>query len=434
MIAVAAEQIMVTFKGEGAGVDELSWGQSENWSAIVSQKTWIPLGGVKPLDPGTTVEDIADELAYLMSRYQPMRTKLLFKDGRVLQEVFDSGEIALSIVDCADDPSVTAEAICDEWRASEMDFTAEWPVRMAVVRCGGELTHMAVLVSHLVTDATGAGVMMAEVARREAAPVSGMQPLEQARWQQSPAGRRQNASALRYWEGILRSIPPSRFPQALAEGGPRYWHGEFSSPAMLTALQRIVASSGLESTTVLLTLYSLALHYFTGINPVVIRPIVSNRFRPGLANVVCTLAQGGLCSLDVAGQPFGEALEIVQRSVLSAYKYAYFDHHHMVDLRSRVALDRGVEIDTSCYFNDRRSPGHMGSRAIEDPAEFRWIASQDAPSFEQLFVHIDDVPGTVQITIYLDTAYVPAAAGEALLRKMAAIALEAGTRMGESSP
>jgi hypothetical protein len=76
----------------------------------------------------------------------------------------------------------------------------------------------------------------------------------------------------------------------------------------------------------------------------------------------------------------------------------------------------------------------MSSIATDCPPEFRWIASQDAPSFEPLFVHIDDVPGTVQITIYLDTACVPAAAGEALLRKMAAIALEAGTRMGESSP
>src|SRR5258708_559700 len=143
----AAERIMVSFKGEGAGVGELSWGQSENWSAIVSQKTWIPLGGVKPLDPGTTVDEIADEPAYLMSRYQTMRTRLIFApDGHPTQEVFESGEIALSIVDAGSaDPLSVAESVCDGWRESTIDFAVEWPVRMAVIRAGGVLTHMAVL-------------------------------------------------------------------------------------------------------------------------------------------------------------------------------------------------------------------------------------------------------------------------------------------------
>ncbi|WP_020522322.1 condensation domain-containing protein [Catelliglobosispora koreensis] len=420
MHAVAAERIVVPFKGEGAGVDELSWGQTENWSAIVAQKTWIPLGGVKPLPPTTTIEEIADELAYLMGRYQPMRTKLRFApDGHPRQEVFESGEIVLSIVDAgSSDPLTVAEAICDGWRDDTLDFASEWPVRMALVRKDGVLTHMSVLMSHFVTDAAGALVMMSEVAQRVSAPVAGMQPLEQARWQQSPAGQRQNESSLRHWDNILRTVSPHRFPPVSSPAEPRYWHGEFSSPKLLKAVLDIADRRGTETSTVLFALYAVALNQITGISPVVIRPMVSNRFRPGMSNVVCTLAQAGLCSFDIGGLSFPDALTVVQRSVMAAYKHAYFNHHDMVAFRERIALERGQEINIACYFNDRRSSSRGSSFVSDAPATFRWVASQDAPSFEPLFLHIDDVPGTAQITLYLDSHYFSPADGERLVRLM----------------
>lgn len=433
----APEQIMVAFEGEGAGEGELAWGQSENWSAIVSQKTWIPLGGVKPLPAGTTVEDIADELRYLMSRYQPMRTRLRFDaQGRPTQVVYGSGEVPLEIVDAGDaHPGEVAEAVCDRYRSTDLDFAKEWPIRMAVVHQRGQLTHMAVLVSHFVTDAAGAVVMMTEVAARENAPAPAMQPLAQASWQQSPAGRRQNDASLRYWEGILRTIDPRRFNEPPDQNQPRYWQAEFNSPAMLPAVRAIAERSGLESSTILLAVFAVALNEITGINPVVVRPMVSNRFRPGLANVVCTLAQAGLCVLDVADASFDEALQRVQRSVMNAYKHAYFDHADMVDLRARIARERGTDLDTACYFNDRRGASRqqetgpvLTPRQIRDAlprTTFEWILGQDSPSFEPLFVHIDDVPDTIQVTIYLDTRSVSLADGEALVRGMEAVTVAA---------
>ncbi|GAA2639896.1 hypothetical protein GCM10010399_86680 [Dactylosporangium fulvum] len=419
----APERVSVRFAGDGAGTGPLSWGQLENWSAIVKQRTWLPLGGVKPLPAGTTVEEIADELRYLMSRYQPMRTRLRFApDGTPSQEVYDQGEIFLDVVDAdGKDPEKVAESVCDRWREDELDFTAEWPVRMAVVRKDGEITHMAVLMSHFVTDATGAMTMMTEVAARVTTPVAGLQPLAQAEWQRSPAGQRHNAAAQRYWEGILRVVEPRRFPSPRMVETPRYWHGEFTSPALSRAVPELAGRTGVDSSTILLALYAGALTRVTGVDPVVIRPMVSNRFRPGLADVVCTLAQAGLLMVDAGGLGLEELLERVRRVTTAAYKYAYFHHTGMEAVVARVAAERGEPIELGCYFNDRRGPVRDVASAPGE-STFRWVVAQEAPSFEPLFVHVDDVPGTIRISMYLDAAHITPDDGEAVLRGMEALA------------
>ncbi|MEU7870815.1 condensation domain-containing protein [Dactylosporangium sp. NPDC049140] len=409
----APERVSVGFEGGTAGEGPLSWGQLENWSAIVKQGTWLPLGGVKPLPPGTTVDEVAAELRYLMTRYEPMRTLLRFApDGTPTQVVYGSGEIDLEIVDAgAADPGEAAEKLCDAWRAKQLDFATEWPLRMAIVRQNDELTHMAVLVSHFVTDAAGALTMLTEVAARTETPVEGLPPLAQAHWQASPAGRRHNAAAQRYWDEILRTVPPRRFPPTGNSTKPRYWHGEYTSPALGIAARQWAQSTGLDSSTVLLAAFAGALHNVLGSDPVVIRPMVSNRFRPGLARVVCTLAQAGLLSLPAAAGDFAELLGRARRVTMAAYKYAYFHHGEMQRLMDRYDVELG------CYFNDRRGPSR--DEPIE-PGEsaFRWVTAQDAPAFEPLFVHIDDVPGTLRLSVYLDAAHLDPAAAEEVMREM----------------
>jgi hypothetical protein len=432
----SVERIMVAFEGDGAGEGPLSWGQSENWSTIQAIGNWFPLGGVKPLPPGTTLDDIAAELRYLMSRYQPMRTRLRFDaEGRPLQVVSGSGEIALEVVDAGDeDPGAVADAVSERYRSAELDFTTGWPVRMGVVRHQGEPTHLVVLMSHLAVDGTGALIMMGEVAAGTDTPVPELQPLAQARWQQSAAGRRQNDASLRYHEGVLRSVGARRYrEQQPTPGQPRYWEAEFDSPAMLPAVQAIADRTGLGSSTVLLALFAKSLSGITGIHPVVLKPIVGNRFRPGLSGVVCTLAQAGLCVLDVAGDSFDDVVQQAQRSLMRAYKHGYFDPVAMGELKQRVDRERGDEVDTACFFNDRRGAAMQASdrppTAPQDddgaplPGTFRWVLGQDSPSLESLFLQVDDVPGSVHLTFVMDTHRLSLADGEALVRGMEAIAL-----------
>lgn len=444
----AQERIMVAFAGDGAGEGELSWGQKENWATITALQDWFPLGGVTQLPADMTVEIILDTLRYIMARYPSLRTRLRFDEGRPIQVVHASGEFPVELVDAGDtDPAKVAETLAEHYRGTALDFTAEWPLRMAAIVSHGRPTHMVGLISHLAADAAGLGVMMREMATMDPATAAGLPPLAQVAWQQSPAGRRHNAAAMRYWAEVFRAIGPDRFNEhpdttttTTTRTRPRYWHGEFDSPALLPAVRSIAKASGQGTSTIFLTLLAVALHQVNGINPVVIRPIVGNRFRPGLSDVVCTVAQAGICVLDVADVPFDVALQRAQRSVISAYKYAYFDHEDMAALRARIEAERGVTFDTGLFINDRHDVGAVQAAdraagrtvpapshaAEDDPAQstFRWVHGQDSP-YERLFVEIDDIPDGFRISLHLDSQAISLPSAEQLTRTMETIATAA---------
>jgi hypothetical protein len=437
--AVATDRVLIPFTGRGAGVGELSWGQREIWQAMVNQRSSLAIGGRKPLPAGTTVAEIADELRYLMTRYPTMRTRLRFdRDGRPTQECLASGEIALEVFDVGDDedPDEVAAAVEVRYKTEPFDHVDAWPIRMAVTRRHGTATHMIVLMSHIVTDAAGAMVMFREVQTRETGPAPGLQPLEQARWQASPAGERQNARTLRYWADLLRSVPTRRFPDHLADPQtPRHWTGEFRSPVLRTTVPAIAGRIGADSSAVLMVLFAATLAGITGINPVVIRPVVHNRFRSHLVGVMCMVAQAGACALEVAGVTVDEAVRRAELATRTAYKHAYFDLEQLNALIAQVAEERDPDLDLSCFFNDRRMERSDETPAAPPPGPgeplpapaggvLDWTIKQDDP-VERLFLHIDDTPEHIQLTVCIDTHFMGPVAAEALVRGMETLAIQA---------
>ncbi|WP_433220712.1 condensation domain-containing protein [Dactylosporangium sp. CS-047395] len=425
----------VAFAGDGAGEGELSWGQQDIWRAMVRQESWIPNGAWGPLPEGTTLDEVRDRLRYLMSRFPTARTRLRFRDGAgPLQVVADRGEVALDIVDAAagEDPAALAERTRLKLQEDPYDFERDWPIRMAVVRQNGAFTHLVVVMCHLVTDAFGAGVLLEELDKRPETPVPDLQPLEQARWQASAPGQRQHTMALRHWEAILREMPLRRYPQSRAPQSPRHWRGEFQSPALSMALRSVTARTGVPAAPVLLAVFAIALARVTGLNPVVVRPMVNNRFRPGLDRIVCMLAQYGLCRLDIAGLTFAEAFERARRSALSTYKHAYYDPAGLDALIERVTADRpGLQLPS--YFNDRRDDAALAGAPVPGDEDivraahtgtFTWTTKQDVP-FEPLIVHIDELPGATQAIVFCDTHAIAPDDAEALLRGLEAVAVEA---------
>jgi hypothetical protein len=428
----------VAFDGEGSGTGELSWGQWNIWLSMLSHESWMPLGGTKTLDPGTTPQDVADELRYLMTRFPSMRTRLRFDTaGRPTQELFGAGEITLEIYETRDGagPGELAAAVETLYRTAPFDFAADWPVRMAVVRHDRALTHMVAVMCHLVTDGIGSLVMLREVAARETAPVTGLQQLEQAHWQRSPAGQRQNAATLYFWERFLRRNAPRRLPDWTDRREPRHWSAEFRSPALRHATGIIAARTKAGSSAVLMALFATALARITGIDPVVIRPVVHNRFRPGLAGIVCQAAQSGICSVDVAEAAFDEVVARAKRATTIAYKNAYYDPEQHAALVARIAEEQGPDFDIACFFNDRRAdPAETAAsssvvtpdrlREARSAGIFAWTEKKHNP-YERMFVHIDEDPAGILVTVCADTHYFSPAHIEALARSMEAIAVEA---------
>ncbi|WP_426511624.1 condensation domain-containing protein [Dactylosporangium sp. McL0621] len=420
---VPARRVPVRFAGDGAGLGELSWGQREIWLTMRRQRSWLPIGGWSRLAPGTTLGDVEAELRWIMRRYQPMRTRLRNAGGRPLQSVADRGTVGLDVYDCpdGDDPEAFVAALDARDRARPFDLVEEWPIRMGVVRHRGAPSHLSTVMPHLVTDGLGGRIFLAEVAARADAPAeTGTPPLEQARWQASEAGRRQNASALRHWERTIARLPRA----AAVDSGP-HLRGEFRSTALPLAVHALAERADADSSQVLMTLLAQAL---PGDGPAVLRPMVSNRFRRGFERVVAMVAQRGLCAVDVR-VPFAEALRRVGGAAMSAYKYAYLDPDAVAAAFARA----GADPDAGLWCNDRRVASRQGFAGpvpsaetvrAAPPGSFRWTVAQDDP-FDPLSVDIDDEGDGLLLTVFTDAARLPAAAAEALVRRVETLAVRA---------
>ena len=335
-----------------------------------------------------------------------------------------------------------AAAVEARYTTMPRDFEQEWPLRMAVVRRRGALTHLVVVTCHLVTDGAGMAVLSRETQARVTQPVDGMQPLELAEWQASPAGKRQSAGALRYLEKTMRSMAPQRLPVSDDPREPRHWTGELSSPALNLAIRTIGARTGADSSSVLMALYAVVLDRRGIMRPAVIRPLASNRFRRGMANVVCNLVQSGICVLDVADTTVDAVVRQAKRGIMAAYKNSYFDPDEELALVDQIAHEQGPGAErwsphTWSFFNDRRVSARSEPEPVSEErlrelmkaTSFRWIEKKDNP-YEPLFLHIEETPESVLLLVAADTHHVSPADNEGIARDMERLGVEAALDEG----
>jgi hypothetical protein len=414
-VAVTTSEVPVEFHGEGTGIGELTWAQEGIWVTIRRTGRTLNIGGTLPLPAGATVEEMARVLRFSMSRHQALRTLLVFDEqdpeATPRQQVHASGRTALAVldVDGDDDPARVAEDLRLRYEFTPFDYAAEWPVRMAVVRSGGEATHLVVQYCHVAVDGAGIEALVRDLANLDpdtgeaTAPVRGIRPLELAGIQHGETGRRHSEKSLRYWHGRLRAVPAERFTGVPDPREPRFQEIYCYSPAMHVALRAIAARTGAETSHVVLAAYAVALARVTGQSPSVAQLLVGNRFRPGFAEAVAELSQVGICAVDVAECTFDEALRHAFKAATGAFLHGYFDGRDLGTLLDRIRDERGRAVDISCYVNDRRTheapaPGEAPPtpeelRAALALTRIRW--DRGMPTYDgSFYLHLDSRPDT----------------------------------------
>jgi hypothetical protein len=416
------ERIAVPFEGPGAGTGPLAWGQQQVWAAMVGEDSSMPMGGVVPVTDGRTVEDMAAELRFFMSRYPAMRTLLrIAADGTVTQQVFAAGTAHLEV---HDGPASTAAELEAEWRARKFDYPTEWPLRMGVIRHAGVVTHVVVIVCHIAADLGGLAVMTRELAGAPAQDAPS--PLDLARQQRSPAAARQTAAAMRHWEAHLRAMQPSLFRGPVDRGEPTYTRIRWESRAMHLATLRLGTDPGW----VLLAAFAAAFDRVQpGRGPFVAIGIIGNRFRPGLRDIVSPVTQDGLFVLDVTAATPAEAIARARAASMSASKHAYYDPAARAELTARVIAERAEHLDLTCLYNDRRTPRPVAS-APADPAtalaETRILAEEPLRFVgPKLMLIVEDVPDVVRVSVDVDTRYLSRPDLRKLLHELESFTLEA---------
>jgi hypothetical protein len=434
-----AERVLVPFEGEGAGLAELSWGQQQIWAVLQDKDGSLPMGGARALPPGQTVADVTAGLSFIMSRHQALRTKLRFgNDGRPQQVVHASGAITLEVVDAGErDPGEAAAAVAAGYKARNFDYEHEWPLRMAVITHHGTATHVAQVICHIALDAFGLAALYDDFDHRDerTGPVTAMQPMEQARRQRGPSGRRAHEASMRYLERLTASIPDLQLKESGDPRQPRFWQVTLDSPAGYRAAGILSARLGLGTSPVLLAAFAVALASVSVSQRVAVHLTVNNRFRPGFAGSVSPVMQSAIVVIETDG-PFEEVVRRAWQSGLGAYKHAYYDPAAANEVWKRLVAERGVEPDWNVVFNDRRVldreladsvPGADGAPSLRDEltrSTLTWGDRNDVPQ-QKVFLYITDAPDTLCCELWADTHFVAPADMEKLLGRMETVIVNA---------
>lgn len=433
--------IAVEVAGAGAGAGPLTWAQADHWRGIVKTGQAATLSGSYQMPDGSTLAEQVELLRFVVSRHPALRTRLrLTADGQVQQVCSAAGQVRLWVVEAGNaDPPAVAQRVRDLLTAKPFDYQQEFPVRMAAIMAGGQVSQLVIEYLHLAVDAGGLSALQADVLARDpvtgepAGPVTAVQPLELAAKQASPAGQRQSAASLRQLERVLRTAEPALLGQP-REGPAEYRALRYRSPATALALARIGQAQQLPAPSALLALFAMSLAAELGVDPVWTMVLVGNRFRPGLADSVSQLVQSSPFVLELgAGCSFAEALARAQQGLLQTYKTAYYDGARQLELIERIERERGCPIQLGVYFNDRqdeRTAGQPAEPASDEELRAALALSswhdQPGPLPDAgLFVNVDHQPDALDFPVSYDTRYLDRAEVERIVRGIETFAVRA---------
>jgi hypothetical protein len=444
---IGREVLAVPFAGAGSGPEPLTWGQKAIWQDMQASGNQFTMFGMAELPEDSTVNIVADRLAGLVGRHASLRMRLgTGNDGRPYQDIAEAGQLDLLILTLPDDTgedgvSRFIDQLWRTWHLERIDFYRDWPLRMAVVKHRGACVSLVWAFSHLAADGGGHMLFFREMVAEE---LPGEPPAAQvadvARNEQTEQLRQLSKRTMRYWEGQLRHIPAQTFGEAVRpsdEEELRYWQARFSSPAAHLAMLAIAERTGSDSTQVTLAVLAIAIGRATGVNPLTIKVMVNNRFRPGLGDVIAPIAQNTVVTIDLSDSSVDEVVRRTRAASLSAGMRAYYDPDDLNEVMARLDTERGYPATVTCRINDQRAmvaaPRQEAGSGDLTPEQVKQKLADTSltwlgPKFnmhEQANILVENRPGVVSLHMMWDGWSLTREQVEVLLRGVEEVAVAA---------
>lgn len=397
-------------------------------------------------------------LLSLIENHQTLRTRYVEHEGEPQQHVFSSGSYDIMVADDHSDPARTSQVMVSELAGEAFDHESEWPLRVGcVIDAQNRVTAVALVGSHLAFDHWSyhvfADLLFARlvgqadlVPEQSAANCEGdvLQPLEQAAYQNSPAGKRQNQRGLRHWEQGLAIAPASMFDL------PRAGTGEFPierhflhSTAVATAAAALAARTRTSPSTVLLCLTALILTAYNGHDTCALQLIAGNRLDRRSRDMIALNAHNAWLTFPVEDADLLTAIKRIHRCAFEAYCRAPCDPVEVNRVAEEVGRRRGVSFDLSSYFNSDLSPylnnevggsdwaaagPDLGAARLAELRRGSRYSRRDPLSKSDMKFHLGvsyQRGGACQVELMADAAYLPDPLGETILRGIESLLCDA---------
>ncbi|WP_147444808.1 non-ribosomal peptide synthetase [Corallococcus sp. CA053C] len=288
-------------------------------------------------------------LQELVQRHAPLRTTFIEQDGRPLQRIAPSLDVALPVVDLQSLPGGEREAeaqrrILDEAR---QPFDLEkGPLLRTVLYRLDALEHILLLkLHHIITDGWSMGVLVHELSALYPALAEGkpsqlpplpMQYADYAVWQREALKGEVLDAHLGWWRERLDpdavlELPTDRPRPAVPSGrGARLT--EVLPAPLIESLKALARAEGATLFGVLLAGFQVLLSRYTGQQDVVVGTSIAGRGRAELEGLIGLFTNYLAFRTDLSGQPsFRELLGRVRETTLEAYAHQEVPFEKLVD-------------------------------------------------------------------------------------------------------
>ncbi|MBY8850917.1 hypothetical protein K7G98_22080, partial [Saccharothrix sp. MB29] len=361
---IVHDLVPVPFSGPGAGTAPLTWGQKTILHDMRNSDWTYNISGAHHLPEGLTVADVADRLSRLMSKHPALRTRFGTDDeGKPCQVVHGSGEIDLEVMTFADHLDRTdavdhGNRLWLKWMAAPLEEHTPWPLRIGVMQYRGEAVYLVLTLGHMVVDGVGGLLLMTDLDLGELVgrPWTGRGAARRPRPSGGDAGvAAVSDRAMRYWEAT--SVPVTADVRRVGapdyEAGRRCRNVRFQSRAAYFALVEIARRTRTDTGRVLLAVIATAIARTTGVNPLTLHVAAGNRYRPGLADVIGSVVQNAVLTLDLDGT-VDDVIAQARQASTAALMNSYYDPDQLAELAARLDAERGYPARITCRINDRR--------------------------------------------------------------------------------
>jgi Condensation domain len=474
-----SRSLEIGFSSGSSGTAQATWGQHAIWDVVRTLGADAARYNVSvcaPVVPGLPEALVVDSVRQLFDLHDSLRTRLLPTDANRLDQVLDSsGSVSVVVLECAaDEVAREADALLAQLSGRPFDCAREWPLRVGLVETTGLVRYIVLSLSHTAVDARGLrrmGMNLTAIAQGEAVAtirqrVPALQPLDEAAFQASDRGQRQDATSRRYWAKKLtqgprhlfrgggpvgdNKVPAGRSADVATRDDPARQRGDsaaqrgdpgggsagdgagpgergggaaamfpnavLDSPALAMAVEHVAAKRRVSSSSVLLAAASAMVSRLSGSPEALLQIVVNNRFLPGLANSVSTVAQEGLFHLTDADRDFPDLVRRANMVSLATYRGSYYDKRRLDEDIARLVDENGAVCDTSCFFNDARNvvPLQADGGAARVPlaralarTTLSWPVEFEPRRNVTFAMDALDAPGSIALSMTADGSVIP---------------------------